>query len=107
MTRHMREAVSRGTAISLGHLPASQIMQLDVVLPLRDQAGLDSFLEELKDPNSASYRHFLTSTEFTERFGPTQIDYDAVVQYAQNHGLSVVGGSRDGMEVRKSAAKRG
>ena len=89
-----------------GAFPATQIMQLDVVLPLRDQAGLDAFLAELYNPSSLGYRHFLTPAEFTERFGPTQQDYDAVVQYVQNHGLAVVGGSRDGMEVQVKGRSR-
>ena len=81
MTRHVREATFNGQATLLGHLPATQVMQLDVVLPLRDQAGLDAFLADLRNPYSPDYKHFLTPTEFTERFGPTQQDYDAVVQY--------------------------
>ncbi len=100
MTRHVREATLQGQAKLVGRLPAAQILQLDVVLPLRDQAGLDAFLAELHNPDSADYRHFLTPAEFTERFGPTQQDYDAVVEYVQEHGLTVVGGSRDGMEVQ-------
>jgi subtilase family serine protease len=56
----------------MGQLP------LDVVLPLNDQAGLETFLEDLYNPASSSYRHFLTVAEFTARFGPSQADYDAV-----------------------------
>ncbi len=100
MTRHVREATLQGQAKLVGRLPAAQILQLDVVLPLRDQAGLDAFLAELHNPDSPGYRNFLTPAEFTERFGPTQQDYDAVVEYVQEHGLTVVGGSRDGMEVQ-------
>ncbi|MGO9169843.1 MAG: protease pro-enzyme activation domain-containing protein [Candidatus Sulfotelmatobacter sp.] len=100
LTRHVREVTLNGQATRLGHLPATQIMRLDVVLPLRDQAGLDHFLAELYNPDSLDYRHYLTPAEFTERFGPTRQDYDALVQYVQDHGLAVVGGSRDGMEVQ-------
>ncbi|MGA2005502.1 MAG: protease pro-enzyme activation domain-containing protein, partial [Terriglobales bacterium] len=100
MTRHVREVTLNGQSKFLGSLPANKILQLDVVLPLRDQAGLDAFLREIQDPNSAQYRQFLTVAEFTERFGPSQQDYDAVRQYAKSHGLKVVGGSRDGMEVQ-------
>jgi len=100
MTNHVREVTLNGQAKLLGRLPATQIMQLDVVLPLRDQAGLDALLAGLHDPNSPDYRQYLTPAEFTERFGPPQRDYDAVVQYVQGHGLAVVGGSRDGMEVQ-------
>jgi kumamolisin len=75
-------------------------LSLDIVLSLRDPAALESFLDDLYNPASSSYRHYLTPAEFTERFGPTQADYDAVVKYAATHGLTVTGGSRDGMEVQ-------
>src|SRR5271169_1801993 len=100
MTRQVRPVTVNGEAKVLGHLPATQVLQLDVVLPLRDQAGLDAFLAELYNPASSNYRNYITPSEFSERFGPTQRDYDAVVQYVQSHGLAVVGGSRDGMEVQ-------
>jgi subtilase family serine protease len=75
-------------------------MSLDLVLPLRDPAGLQNFLSDLYDPASPSYRHYLTVPEFTARFGPTQQDYDAVVAFAKASGLTVTGGTRDGMEVQ-------
>jgi subtilase family serine protease len=100
MTRHVREANLKGQAQFVSRLPETQSMRIDIVLPLRDQAGLDSFLQDLYDPSSPSYRHFLTVQEFTAKFGPTQQDYDAVIRYAKANGLSVVGGSRDGMDVQ-------
>jgi subtilase family serine protease len=100
LTHHVREATRTGAAQLMGHLPESQVLQLDVVLPLRDRAGLEAFLKDVYDPVSTSYRHFLSVAEFTERFGPTQADYDAVVHFAAANGFAVVGGSRDGMEVQ-------
>jgi len=100
LTRHVREAARSGNAQALGRLPADKTMQLDVVLPLRDPAGLKSFLGDVYDPTSFSYHRFLTVSEFTERFGPTQADYDAVASFARANGFEVVGGSRDGMEVQ-------
>jgi subtilase family serine protease len=99
-TRHVREIVRTGVAKSVGQLPSKQVMTLDVVLPLRDPAGLESFLKQLYDPSSPSYRHFLTVPEFTQRFGPTEQDYDSVVRFAEAHGFTVVGGTRDGMDVQ-------
>jgi len=99
LTRHVREATRTG-APATGRLPANQIMQLDVVLPLRDPAGLKSFLKDVYDPTSFSYRRFLTVPEFTERFGPTQADYDEVIRFVKENGFEVVGGTRDGMEVQ-------
>ena len=100
MTHHVREAVRSGSAQAIGRLPSDKIMQLDVVLPLRDPSGLKSFLIDVYDPASFSYHRFLTPAEFTERFGPTQADYNKVVSFAKANGFEVVGGSRDGMEVQ-------
>jgi subtilase family serine protease len=100
LTRHVREATLDGQARAVGRLPATQLMQLDIVLPLRDPAGLTAFLKEIYDPTNPSFRNFLTPHEFTARFGPTQADYDSVVRFAQASGFTVVGGSRDGMEVQ-------
>jgi len=102
-TRHVRDVVRDGTAQPAGRLPESQVMTLDIVLPLSDSAGLETFLDDLYNPDSPSYRHFLTVAEFTARFGPSQADYDAAVQFARNNGFTVVGGSRDGMEVQVKA----
>ncbi len=99
-THHVRQAIIKGQAKVVGRLPVTQIMRLDIVLPLRDEAGLDAFLADLHGSTVPNYQHFLTPSEFTARFGPTQADYDAVVRYVQEHGLAVVGGSRDGMEVQ-------
>jgi len=100
LTRHVREVTRTGQSQPIGRLPEDKIMQLDVVLPLRDPAGLKSFLTDVYDPTSFSYRRFLTVPEFTERFGPSQADYDAVVSFAKANGFEVVGGTRDGMEVQ-------
>ena len=100
MTHHVRELVRDGQAQSNGRLPQNQMMNLDIVLPLRDPAGLDQFVADVYDPASANYKHFLTPQEFTARFGPTQADYDAVLQFARMNGLTVTGGSRDGMDVQ-------
>lgn len=99
-THHVRDAIRSGRAQPVGLLPAGRVMSLDVVLPLRDSAGLDRFLEEVYDPNSPSYRHFLTVAQFTERFGPTAGEYENVVRYLKAHGFAVVGGTRDGMDIQ-------
>ena len=100
MTRHMRDEVRAGTAQPMAQMQAGQPMSLDVVLPLSNPAGLQSFLADLYNPASPNFHHFLTVSEFTARFGPTQQDYDSVVAYAKANGLTVTGGSLDGMEVQ-------
>ena len=90
-TRHVREAVSSGQAAWVGRLPATQSLQLNIALPLRNESELDQLLQQLYDPQSPSYHQFLSVKEFTERFGPSQEDYDAVISFAQSNGLTVSG----------------
>jgi kumamolisin len=104
MTRHVREVTVNGQAPSVGRLPATQVMRLVLVLPLRHQPELENLLQELYDPSSPSYRHFLTVQEFTARFGPRQEDYDAVIHFAEANGLAVVGTSRNRMNVDVKAS---
>ena len=100
MTRHTRTAVVSGQAHFISRMPANQSMRIDVVLPVRDQGGLDSFLGQVYDPSSPIYRQFLTVQDFTNMFGPTQENYDAVVRFAKANGFEVAGGSRDAMDVQ-------
>ena len=100
LTRHVRPAVTNGQASFVSRMPETQTLRLDVVLPVSDQAGLNKFLQDVYNPASPSYRHFLTVKEFTARFGPSQEDYQLLVEYALRNGFQVVGGSRDGMDVQ-------
>jgi kumamolisin len=90
LTRHLHSAVANGQAKPIGSLPPSQNLRLVLVLPLRNQVELDNLLQNLYNPDSPEYRHFLTVDEFTARFGPTPEDYNAAIVFAQEHGLSVV-----------------
>jgi subtilase family serine protease len=98
LTRHVREVVLNGEAPSVGRLPANQSMHIDIVLPVRE--GLDGFLRELYNPSSRSYRHFLTVEQFTERFGPSREQWDALAHFATANGLVVTGGSRDALDMQ-------
>jgi subtilase family serine protease len=99
LTRHLRAAVRNHRAKRMGKIAGNQVMTLNVVLPLRDQSGLDRFLKALYDPAKPSYRQFVTVAQFTERFGPSQKDYEDVLKFAKKHKFSTIGGSRDGMNL--------
>jgi kumamolisin len=99
LTHHVRDVTVHGQAQSAGRLPAEQRMRLVLVLPLHDQTALDQFLKELYNPVSRSYRQYLTVDEFTTMFGPSQQDYDTVLRWAEDNGFTVVGTSRNRMNV--------
>jgi kumamolisin len=103
LTQHVREVVLNRQAPSIGRLPATQMLKFDIVLAMRDQAGFESFLKELYNPSSPFYQHYLTPQDFTARFGPSQENYNALIQFAMANGFTVAGGSRDSMDVQFKA----
>jgi subtilase family serine protease len=100
LTRHVRDEVVNGRAQLIGKLPASQTLRFDIVLPLRDRAGLENFLQGVQDPSSPSHHQFLTPQEFTARFGPTQEDWDALVAFAKASGFEIISGTREARDLR-------
>jgi subtilase family serine protease len=73
----------------IGRLPGSQRLDLAISLPLRNQEQLDALLQQLYDPTSPNYRRFLTVQEFTDQFGPTVVDQQQVIGFAESYGLKV------------------
>lgn len=102
MTHHVRQATRDGSARPMGHLATNQTLNLAITLPLRNEDQLDQLLGELYDPSSPNYRHFLTVEQFTEQFGPTQGEYDAVLRFAKENGLTVTGTARNRLIVQVS-----
>jgi hypothetical protein len=72
-----------------GHLTVNSNLYLAIGLPLRNQDKMDGLLKEIYDPASPNYRHYLTPGQFTEMFGPTEADYQKVIEYARSQGLAV------------------
>src|SRR5215472_649465 len=104
LTRHVPAPVLQNRTPAVGRLAATESLRLVFVLPLRNQDALDSFLERLYDPTSPSYRQFLTVEQFTSMFGPSQEDYDKVISFAKANGFSVVGTSRNRLNLDVMAA---
>ncbi|HEY2714058.1 MAG TPA: S53 family peptidase [Chthoniobacterales bacterium] len=88
-TRHVRDAITQGRAALVQHLNPAQRLQLVIGLPLRDKGATEAFIENLYNPASPNYQHYLTGNQFADMFGPSQADYDAVVRFAQNNGFVV------------------
>jgi autotransporter-associated beta strand protein len=85
---HVPTAVSH--LQSLRPLAATNRLQLAMGLPLRNQGELTNLLQNIYNPASPDYRHFLTADEFAQRFGPPATDYEAVMEFARSNGLKVV-----------------
>ncbi len=88
-TRHVPQVVLKGTATPVGILKATNIMHLNLLLPLRNQQELSQLLKKLYDPSSPDYRHFLTTAQVNQEFGPSTQDYQAVVAWARSKGFTI------------------
>ena len=73
----------------VGRYAGTNQLNLAIGLPLRHPEELTTLLRQINDPASANYRHYLTPGQFTERFGPTEKDYQAVLAFAKANGLRV------------------
>ena len=69
---------------------ANAPVTLTVTLRRDDQAGFDEYLNQLYDPTSPSYKHFLAPREVSDRFGPSVADYQTVRSYFVTNGFQVV-----------------
>jgi hypothetical protein len=83
-----RVASPEGASL-VGRLPGSQQLQLAISVPLRNEEQLDALLQQLYDSANLNYRRFLTVQQFVDQFGPTVVDYQRVIGFAQSHGLRV------------------
>lgn len=90
---HVPKAVSDGKLQPVGRLPAAATLQLAIGLPVRDQQALNTFLIDIYTPGSPNFRKYLSPRQFTEKFGPTEKDYQEVIAFAKSRGLTVTGTS--------------
>ncbi|MGH7973275.1 MAG: protease pro-enzyme activation domain-containing protein, partial [Limisphaerales bacterium] len=93
-------AASRPT----GRLSPTNRLDLAIGLPLRNQEALANLLADIYDPASPRYHHYLLTGEFTERFGPSESDYAAVVEFARSNHFAITAVHPNRMLVSVNAA---
>ena len=106
---HVPAMIARQHLQPIGFYSATNRLNLAIGLPFHNQAELAELLRQLSDPASPNFRKFLTPEEFTARFGPTEADYAAVMNFARTNGLAVTGtyGNRLVLDVAGTAAAVG
>ena len=91
LTGHVPAGIANAQAVE--HVAGTTNIPLAFVLPLRNQDDLAAEIKRIYDPKSSEYRHFLTPTTFTAKYGPTQTDYDSLQRYATANGFTITGTS--------------
>ena len=77
----------------------TDMVELHVYLPLRNQQQLDNLLAQLHDRNSPEYQHWLQPADFLNRFGPSAADLSTVRASLTSHGFTVTQSNAHGMRV--------
>jgi subtilase family serine protease len=92
-------AAERGK--KLGRADENKTITFTVSLKLRNQSELQQLIQNLYDPTSSQYKHFLTPSEFADRFAPTQSTVNRVTSFLKSQGLNVksISSSRTLIEV--------
>jgi hypothetical protein len=88
---HLVRAVTELHLQTVGRLASSTNLNLVIGLPLRNQEALTNLLQQQYSPTSPQYHHWLTPDEFTAKFGPTEQDYQAVIDFAKANGFIITG----------------
>jgi kumamolisin len=78
-----------GNAKFLSQTSRGRQLDISVGLNASDASALNVRIEQINDPNSPLYHQFLTPAQFADEFGPSQGDYEAVVNYLGANGLTV------------------
>ncbi len=58
----------------VGAVAKSARVNFELVLKLRDASGAKSLVRAISSPGSASYRHYLTASQWESRFSPAASD---------------------------------
>jgi hypothetical protein len=81
--------VLKGIATRISHYEPTQMLRLAFVLNPPNLVEEKQFLEELTDKTSPNFHKFLSAEEWNARFGPTEEDEKAVVDWASSNGLTI------------------
>jgi hypothetical protein len=101
---HLLPALAQATTVSsMANVTAP--LTLTFVLKRDDEAGFQHYLHDVYDPASATFRHFLTQAQISERYGPSQQTYDQIATYLDIQNFVLVQGSTNRLTLTASSAR--
>jgi subtilase family serine protease len=83
---------------------ASQQLNLSIALRARDQPGMDQLLQNLYNPSSPQYHHFLTPQQIAASYGPTSTQLNQVIAYLSSQGMTITQISPSGLLIDARAS---
>jgi len=90
-------------AVAAAAPAADTSLTLSVALAPRSQAALDAFVQQVSDPKSPQYKHYLGKGQFGGVFGATRQTIDAVTKSLRDAGLTPGAATPDGLSIPVTA----
>ena len=94
-----------GSAVSSKNMRSKSTRLLTLVLKRDDQTGFEHYLDEVYNPRSQNFRHFLTQSQITKTFGPSRQAYSNVSTYLRSAGFELIKGSKNRMTLTVRASR--
>jgi hypothetical protein len=69
--------------------PGDHVMQLELEFALRNKAEFDQLMADISNPHAKRYQQWLTPEEMHTRFGESQAEFDAVLQWIGAQGFAI------------------
>ncbi|SRR5579875_87557 len=96
---HVLPALAKAERIKSAPDAGNQPLTLTLTLKRDDQAGFERYRNQLDDPHSPNFHHYLTQAQIAARFGPSQRSYDKVMAYLRTNGFTLVQGSSNHLTI--------
>jgi subtilase family serine protease len=72
-----------------GAAASGSTVTTEIYLAGRDPQGLATYAEQVSDPKSSIYGHYLSTSQYAQRFGATQAQISSVERWLRGAGLRV------------------
>jgi subtilase family serine protease len=87
---------------AVGAVAKSARVNFELVLKLRNASGAQSLVRAISSPGSASYRHYLTASQWESRFSPATSAVSTARKWLASEGFKVGAVSKDRITVSAS-----
>lgn len=73
----------------IGPADPNQPISLSIGLQPRNQASLNSYVQDIARPTSSNYHHFLSMAQYIQTYSPTMQSYQALSQFLRAAGFTI------------------
>jgi subtilase family serine protease len=87
---------------AVGAVAKSARVSFELVLKLRDASGAKSLVRAISSPGSASYRQYLTASQWESRFSPATKQVSSAREWLASEGFKVGAVSKDRITISAS-----